>query len=526
MWWNESKESSRYGACPVGYHIPTVKEWNQLLSIWWKIHTQDTTKNEIVLRYSADYAARNIHTFKWAATQCAQWETECVDEDKLSIIIETLSEELKLPLAWSYDENGNYEEGLWVYWTTIAKDGNKAWVFDMNVYIWNWVDERLEYKSQWHNIRCFQNVDPYEAPVEIEDQDGEVWSWENKIEVWSGESIVEENTQNGENQWLQENDVYTTWQQEAYTTWQQEDNVYTTWVQMYTITWKNEDWTIRDTTQVAYGEMPTHEDIKQPADEKYTYTFAWWEPEIRVVDWDAEYKAKYIYTANKSTITWKNEDGTIIDTTEVLYGEMPTHEDAYQPADAKYTYVFKWWEPEISNVVWPAEYRATYEYITNTYTVTWKNEDWSILEEDKDVEYGTMPTYDGENPVKQWDWNAEYIFSGWETDISEVTSDVVYVAKYDVVEISEDNGSGSDIVETNDLLEDMGNNDGILSWVEWNVDEWEWSWDEIIEIQDSSDETSEWEEQWFFEWLWETLKSFFLDDEDGYLRWSEIINDK
>ncbi len=519
LWWNESKESTRYWACPIGYHIPTVKEWNQLLSIWWKIHTQDTTKNGTVLRYSADYAAKNIHTFKWAATQCAQWENECVDEDKLSIIIETLSEELKLPLAWSYDENGNYEEGLWVYWTTVAKDGSKAWVFDMNVYIWNWADERLQYKSQWHNIRCFQNVDPYEAPEEIEDQE------EEGIEVWSGENVTGGNIQNDENQWLQESDVYTIWQQEAYTTWLQEDNVYTTWVQMYTITWKNEDWTIRDTTQVAYGEMPKHEDITQLADEKYTYTFAWWEPEIRVVDWDAEYKAKYIYTANKSTITWKNEDGTIIDTTEVLYGEMPTHEDAYQPADAKYTYVFKWWEPEILNVVWPAEYMATYEYILNTYTVTWKNEDWSILEEDKDVEYGTMPTYDGENPVKQWDWNVEYIFSGWETDISGVTSDVVYVAKYDVVEISEDNGSGSDVVESNDLLEDMGNNDSILSWMEWNVDGWEWSWDEIIEIEDSLDETSEWEEQWFFEWLWKTLKSFFLADEDGYLKWSETIND-
>jgi hypothetical protein len=50
--------------------------------------------------------------------------------------------------------------------------------------------------------------------------------------------------------------------------------VYAHWiVKEYTITWKNEDGTIRDTTQVAYGQIPTHEDITQPADEKYTYTF-------------------------------------------------------------------------------------------------------------------------------------------------------------------------------------------------------------------------------------------------------------
>ncbi len=169
LWWSETKESSRYGACPVGYHIPTMKEWNELLSIWWKIHTQDTSAGNRVLRYSENYATRNIHTFKTAATKCAQWETECVDEDKLSTIIEVLSSELKLPLAGSYDENGNYHDWLWVYWTTISKNGNIAWVFDVNAYIWWRADEKLMYKSQWHSIRCFQNVYPYEAPVDIDD---------------------------------------------------------------------------------------------------------------------------------------------------------------------------------------------------------------------------------------------------------------------------------------------------------------------------------------------------------------------
>ena len=194
LWWNESKESSRYGACPVGYHIPTMKEWNELLSIWWKIHTQDTSAGNMVLRYSADYATRNIHTFKAAATQCTQWETDCVDEDKLSTIIEVLSSELKLPLAGSYDENGNYHDWLWVYWTSIAKNWNIAWVFDMDAYIWGRVDERLLYKAQWHSVRCFQNVYPYEAPVEIEENN----NWEEP------ENIQEQGTQEQENQQTQD----------------------------------------------------------------------------------------------------------------------------------------------------------------------------------------------------------------------------------------------------------------------------------------------------------------------------------
>jgi hypothetical protein len=51
--------------------------------------------------------------------------------------------------------------------------------------------------------------------------------------------------------------------------------VYAHWIaKEYTITWKNEDGTVRDITKVAYGQMPTHENINQPADAHYSYTFA------------------------------------------------------------------------------------------------------------------------------------------------------------------------------------------------------------------------------------------------------------
>jgi hypothetical protein len=46
------------------------------------------------------------------------------------------------------------------------------------------------------------------------------------------------------------------------------------------------------------------------------------------------------WNAKEYTITWKNEDGTVIDTTKVLYGQMPTHEDVIQPSDAHYSYKF------------------------------------------------------------------------------------------------------------------------------------------------------------------------------------------
>ena len=59
------------------------------------------------------------------------------------------------------------------------------------------------------------------------------------------------------------------------------------------------------------------------------------------------YKATYTETKNSYTITWKNDDGSVIDTTTVEYGVVPTHADATKATTAEYTYTFAGWTPEI-----------------------------------------------------------------------------------------------------------------------------------------------------------------------------------
>lgn len=68
--------------------------------------------------------------------------------------------------------------------------------------------------------------------------------------------------------------------------------------------------------------------------------------------------------------------------------------------------------------------------VTQTFTVTWLNEDGSVLETDTDVAYGTTPTYDGATPVKDADAQYTYTFNAWTPAIESVDGDVEYTATY------------------------------------------------------------------------------------------------
>ena len=64
-----------------------------------------------------------------------------------------------------------------------------------------------------------------------------------------------------------------------------------------------------------------------------------------------------------------------------------------------------------------------------TYTVTWKNDDGSVLRTDKNVEYGKMPSY-GANPTKAATDEYTYTFDKWTPELEAVTKDATYQASY------------------------------------------------------------------------------------------------
>ena len=130
----------------------------------------------------------------------------------------------------------------------------------------------------------------------------------------------------------------------------------------YTIIWQQDDGTEIDRTTVEYGQTPAHSDPEKEADAQYTYTFAGWDPEISAVTGEATYKATYSSTVNEYTVTFRSEDGTLLQTVTVAYGETPeyTGETPAKAEDAENTYTFAGWDQEISAVTGETEYTAMF----------------------------------------------------------------------------------------------------------------------------------------------------------------------
>ena len=142
-----------------------------------------------------------------------------------------------------------------------------------------------------------------------------------------------------------------------------------------------------------------------------------------------------IWQINKYTVTWKNWDGSVLETdTDVPYGTTPTYdgETPEKASDPQYNYVFAGWSPEVSAVgESDVTYTATYTPVLQEYTVKWVDEDGTtVLEMDENVAYGTTPEFNGATPTKASAEGYAYTFDTWTPEISKVVGNVAYKATY------------------------------------------------------------------------------------------------
>ncbi len=211
--------------------------------------------------------------------------------------------------------------------------------------------------------------------------------------------------------------------------------VFTETTRAYTITFVNYDGAVLQSSEFDYGTTPVYSGAAptRPATAEATFTFSEWSPEIVPVSGEATYTAVFTSVVNSYTVVWKNWDGTVLETdANVPYGAVPTYDGPTpeKAADAQYSYAFAGWTPNIAAVTGDAVYTAVFTEATNTFTVTWLNDDGSVLETDENVPYGAAPSYDGETPAKAPTAQYSFAFSGWTPELAPVTCSTAYTATY------------------------------------------------------------------------------------------------
>ena len=192
----------------------------------------------------------------------------------------------------------------------------------------------------------------------------------------------------------------------------------------------------------------TENNVELPTLEKEGYTFDGWYTEKTG---GTKINTKYVtpvedvtlyahWIANEYTITFNPRSGATLDTTSKNvtynqpYGELPT------PIKEGYTFI-GWFDSNNNKIESDTIVKITKnstltaKYEVKKYTVTYKNDDGSILTTEE-VEYGKNAEYTGETPIKEnVQPGYEGKFIGWddESKLQNIKQDITVTAKYDIV---------------------------------------------------------------------------------------------
>lgn len=93
-------------------------------------------------------------------------------------------------------------------------------------------------------------------------------------------------------------------------------------------------------------------------------------------------------------------------------------------------YKFIGWDESLDDITEDKDFHPLYESSDRYYTVTFVDENGEILYE-TEVKAGEEAVYKGATPTKPSDDDYDYTFSGWQSDVSEVTGDLTVLPSFD-----------------------------------------------------------------------------------------------
>ena len=369
-WWLDTilleNVENRQWPCLVGYHVPSIWEWNELVKHRADTYIQDW--NELILNESAsklNYFSNNVATDKF-------------------------QENFKIS-AWGYRyHNGVYHDDKVSYLRASSLNGMSNLVGARSIVTMpsNSVQVHMNvYRAFAYPVRCFSNDYMFTSPSMSIHPNG--WTgamilveWDTIKSLWipnrDAHSIFE---------WWYSTFEFTTWSEVntwstapanlyarwSCTSWYVENNSGTWCIELYTITYELNDWVLSWNNATWYTIESETITLINPT--KTWYTFTWRSgTELNSLTttvtiptwstWDREYEANW--EINQYTITFKDWDNEITSITADYWTWI------IPPANpTKNGYRFVGWEPEV-----PATMPAENMTINAKWERNWSSGGW------------------------------------------------------------------------------------------------------------------------------------------------------
>lgn len=208
-----------------------------------------------------------------------------------------------------------------------------------------------------------------------------------------------------------------------------------------TLTYKNYDGSQTIATRSFINGIPQSEAPINPfrtATAQYEYSFAGWadntnqtsgQLSINSLWHDKIVYAAYTATQRSYTVTWKDSNGTVLETdSNVPYGTYPSYDGSTPNYNGQ---TFKEWSPSISNAITGnTQFVATYYNTYNVYFYSGQTllDTVTVTEGQNAVYSGTTPTKTGVNDPEN------YTFSGWDPLPNNIQANTTCYAQFTYTE--------------------------------------------------------------------------------------------
>ncbi|OQC13363.1 MAG: hypothetical protein BWX72_01663 [Firmicutes bacterium ADurb.Bin080] len=195
----------------------------------------------------------------------------------------------------------------------------------------------------------------------------------------------------------------------------------------YTVRFLSEGTVIQEKTNAHYGDtiLPPENPTKS-SDNTFTYEFSGWDKALSTVESDIDFNARFNSIYKDYIITFIS-DGIILSSDVYHFGEEILPPEPTKESDLQYEYTFSGWNEEVIPVDGNKVYSAIFNRSERLYSIVFSEEEVILCS--LNLPYGAE--VNGPDLAKMPDQEYEYTFIGWDPQITQVTSDIVYSPVYE-----------------------------------------------------------------------------------------------